>query len=148
MKTLIYSILSILLITSCTTYSESDLKRFDKEIKSYIKKNKLELSKSNSGLYYKVIEKGDGNFIQLTDTVAFTYTGKLINGTIFDQQKQPIQFKVKDLIACWKEVILANKEGAELFLISPPQLGYGDRKLDDIPENSILIFNLKIEKSF
>ena len=41
MKTLIYSILSILLITSCTTYSESDLKRFDKEIKSYIKKTNL-----------------------------------------------------------------------------------------------------------
>lgn len=148
MKTLIYSILSILLVTSCSTYSESEIDAFDKQIESYIKKNHLKLTKSNSGLYYKVVEKGDGNFIQLTDTVKFTYTGKLIDETIFDQQKKPIQFKVKDLIACWKEVILSNKEGAELFLISPPQLGYGDRKLDDIPENSILIFNLKIEKSF
>ncbi len=148
MKNLIFLSLLALSLFSCKTYNENDIANFDKTINSYIKKNKLNLKKSNSGLYYNVDLKGTGNFVQITDSVAFTYTGKLLDGTIVDQQKQPITFKVSELINCWKEVILSNKEGAEITLISPPQLAYGNHKLDAIPQHSILIFNLKINKVF
>ena len=63
---------------------------------------------------------------------------------IFDEQIEPVEFKLEQLIACWKEVILELNEGGEAFIVSPPNLGYGDHKLEDIPQNSILVFQLKI----
>jgi FKBP-type peptidyl-prolyl cis-trans isomerase len=51
---------------------------------------------------------------------------------------------VKDLIGAWKEIMLELKPGAKAFLVAPPSLGYGDRQLDDIPANSILVFNMEV----
>lgn len=138
---------SIILITSlisCSTYSKDELTHFDSEIKNYIQKNKLDLKRSSSGLYYHIIKHGEGDFIQLTDSVSFTYEGKLINGEIFDKQSKPITFNVKDLIAGWKEIMTKLKPGAKVFLIIPPHLGYGTHDLDDIPASSSLIFNMEI----
>ena len=138
------SFILIISLQSCSTYSSEELKNFDSEINKYIKDNKLELIKSNSGLYYNILEKGKGDFIQLTDSVSFKYEGKLLSGEIFDKQTKPITFNVKDLIAGWKEIMLKLKPGAKVFLIVPPHLGYGTHDLDDIPASSSLVFNMEI----
>jgi len=145
--TFIYSILALIL-SSCSTYSENELATFDTEIQSYLTKNDLNYKKSTSGLYYNILKKGEGQFIQLSDSVSFTYTGRLLDKTIFDRQKTPIKFAVKDLITGWKEIIVMNKPGAEVQLILPPNLGYGTHDLDDIPANSILIFDMTILKTY
>ncbi len=136
--------LSLLTLSACKTYSDNDLKTFDEQIQEYIKKNKLDLDASPSGLYYKEITKGEGKLIQYGDKVSISYKGKLLNGQAFDYQKKPITFEVRGLIAGWKEALLSSRKGSELLLIIPPQLGYGDRKLDNIPPNSILYYELKV----
>lgn len=135
----------LFLIASCQTYSDHQKKTFEDQINKYLVKNKIVCRKSKSGLFFKVLNEGVGNKIQYTDSVSFCYTGKLLNGTIFDNQKKPITFAVKDLIAGWKEIILNSKPGAKVFLVTPPYLAYGDNDLDDIPPNSILIFNMEIK---
>lgn len=136
--------LSLLTLSACKTYSDNDLKTFDEQIQAYIKKNKLDLEASPSGLYYKEIVKGEGKLIQYGDKVSISYKGKLLSGQAFDYQKKPIEFEVRGLIAGWKEALLSSRKGSELLLIIPPQLGYGDRKLDNIPPNSILYYELKV----
>jgi len=131
---------------SCQTYSNNQLKEFDKEIQGYIKKNKLDLDASPSGLYFKIKKKGEGRMIQYTDSVSITYKGKLLNGRIFDYTKNPITFAVRELIGGWKEALLSCRKGSEVLMIIPPQLGYGNHKLDDIPQNSILFFEMKVWK--
>lgn len=144
MKTLCLFVSLIATLASCKTYSEDDLKTFDKQIQSYIKSHKLVMKASPSGLYYNIITPGTGNPIRYTNKVSFTYTGKLLDGTVFDNQTKPVEFEIKELIGAWKEILLEIKKGAKVTLIAPPQLAYGDRKLDDIPQNSILYFEMEV----
>ncbi|HIP31383.1 MAG TPA: hypothetical protein EYG86_01335 [Crocinitomicaceae bacterium] len=138
-------LLSLLIFTSCATYSDEELQSFDQQIQDYLSKKGIsDYQKSESGLYYKIMEQGEGKKVQYKDVISFKYRGELLNGLVFDEKKQPIDFELKELIACWKEVILELNEGGKAFLVSPPQLGYGDHKLDDIPQSSILVFNLEV----
>lgn len=136
--------LIIFLFVSCSTYSEQEIQDFDSEISSYIKKNKLKFIKSSSGLYYHLKKNGEGKFILYTDSVTITYSGFLLNGKRIDFQKAPVKFAVRDLIAGWKEVLLMCKKGSEVQMILPPSIAYGDHKLDNIPQNSILKFDMKV----
>ena len=145
MRNLLYFLLILNILSACKTYSEDDKIGFDKTIKNFIKKNDLSLVKTSSGLYKKRVSNGDGQIIHYTDSVSITYQGKLLNGKQFDNQTKPQTMAVRDLIAGWKEVLIGARKGDEWMMIIPPQLGYGQNKLDDIPVNSILVFKMKIE---
>jgi FKBP-type peptidyl-prolyl cis-trans isomerase FkpA len=147
MKKIIYFLLTIMTLTACDTYSEEDKQSFDAQIATYLRKNKIKCQKSESGLYYHISETGTGEYIQFTDIVSFSYKGKLPNGTVFDNQKKPVSFAVKELIAGWKEIMTKLKPGSKVFLAMPPTLGYGDHDLDKIPPNSILLFELEINSA-
>ena len=135
-----------LILGACQTYNDQDKTQFDKKIQAYLKRKKINCTRSDSGLYYKILDPGSGDYIKFQDEVSFTYHGTLIDGTVFSDQKKPISFNVRELIAAWKEIMLELKPGAKAFLVAPPQLGYGDYKLDDIPQHSILIYNLEIRE--
>lgn len=102
------------------------------------------MTKSDSGLYYHIHKEGEGNPIKGTAIISAIYTGKLLNGKIFDQQKEPTELTLKNLIHGWREVVCYLKPGGKATIIVPPQLGYGQQKLPKIPESSILIFELEI----
>lgn len=145
MKTLLSLILLVFCLSSCgDTYSDEQMKGFDTKIKKHLKKKDIECERSSSGLYYKIIEEGEGRKIQYNDIVSFTYTGRLLNGKMFDDKKDPVEFEVSKLIGCWKEIMLNLKPGGKAYLVSPPQLGYATHELNDIPPNSILEFELEI----
>lgn len=144
MRTLLFIMGVLVISSSCKTYSDDDLKVFDKEIEAYIKSKNLDLERSESGLYFTIIEEGEGDEILYSNNVSFTYKGTLLNGNVFDEQKEPVTFKVNQLIGAWKEIMLDLKKGGKAFLIAPPQLGYGDRELDQIPANSILVFEMEV----
>ena len=144
MKRLLFIASLLFILSSCKTYSDQEIEEFDKEIQAYIKKNKLDLDASPSGLYFKITKEGEGRLIQYTDSVSISYKGKLFNGRIFDYTKEPLTFAVKGLISGWKETLLSCKQGSEVVMILPPQLGYGNHELDDIPHNSILYFEMKV----
>lgn len=144
MRSLLVLFLIGLVVSSCKTYSDDDLKSFDKQIEDYLKKEKIDCKRSSSGLYYKIIQEGEGDPIIFTNVVSFTYKGSFLNGEVFDSQKEPVEFQVKQLIGAWKEIMLSLKKGGKAFLVAPPQLGYGDRKLDDIPPNSILVYEIEV----
>lgn len=144
MKLLALFSVIVLMFSACKTYSDEEIKDFDSQIEKYLNKKGIDCERSSSGLYYKIIEPGIGENIKFQDIVTFSYKGTLINGTVFDDPKKPVEFAVKDLIGAWKEIMLELKPGGKSYLISPPQLGYGSRDLDDIPPNSILIFEMEV----
>lgn len=133
-----------LMMGACSTYSDQDLTSFDKTIQAHVAKNKLKLNKTDSGLYFKITKMGSGRNIRYQDSVSISYTGKLLSGKLVDIQTKPITFAVKDLIMGWKEALIMSQNGSEISMIIPPNLGYGDHKLEQIPQNSILSFNLKV----
>lgn len=145
MRQLLVFLAPLILLTACQTYSDDDKKGFDKEIQAHLDKEGIECERSSSGLYFKIIEPGEGELIKYQDKVEFTYKGTLLDGTVFDEQlEETVEFNVRELIGAWKEIMLELRAGGKAFLVAPPQLGYGDRELEDIPANSILVFEMAI----
>lgn len=139
-------LLLILFTFSCQTYSNDEKSKFDKKIETFLKKNKQKYIKSESGLYYFIESEGKGNNIKLTDEVTFIYEGRFLNGKMFDRKnkKNPVRFKVSNLILGWQEIMLYMKNGGKAKLVVPPQLAYGNYNLHDIPKNSVLLFQIEI----
>jgi len=146
MKTLnfvLFGLISVLLL-SCGSYSDEELAKFDKKIEKYLKQKNIDCKKSASGLHYKILEEGEGELIQFTDKVMVTYKGTFLDGTVFDEQTEPIELTVSEQINAWKELMLQLKKGSKAFLIAPPQLGYGEYEIEKVPPNSILVFELEV----
>lgn len=134
----------IFFIASCSTYSDKELEDFDSKINNYTAKSKLNFIKTDSGLQYSITKNGVGKFIQYNDSISVTYSGFLLNGKRFEFQKEPITLALSDLIAGWKEALLFCQTGTELQMILPPSIAYGNHILDDIPQNSILRYEMKV----
>ncbi|NVK65078.1 MAG: FKBP-type peptidyl-prolyl cis-trans isomerase [Flavobacteriales bacterium] len=137
-------ILPAALFFSCDSYSDEELNAFDAKIEKYLKRKNIECKKSASGLYYKILEEGEGDFIQFTDKVMVTYKGSFLSGETFDEQTEPIELKVSEQINAWKEIMLQLKKGSKAYMIAPPQLGYGGYEIEKVPPNSILVFELEV----
>jgi FKBP-type peptidyl-prolyl cis-trans isomerase FklB len=103
-----------------------------------------------SGLQYKITQEGTGKSPKATDNVTVHYTGKLIDGTIFDssvQRGQPATFGLNQVIAGWTEGLQLLKEGGKAILYIPSELGYGERGAGgQIPPYSTLIFEVELIK--
>lgn len=106
-----------------------------------------------SGLQYKVITEGTGDNPKPEDVVEVHYTGKLIDGTVFDssvERGQPVKFPLNGVIPGWTEGLQLMKPGAKYMLYIPSSLAYGDRGTGPIPGGATLIFEvnlLSIEKN-
>ena len=100
------------------------------------------------GLQYKVIKKGDGAQPDANDSVTVDYTGKLIDGTVFDSSKKrgkPVTFPVNAVIPGWTEALQLMHAGGEYKLFIPPDLAYGERGAgSQIGPNETLIFDVKL----
>ncbi len=101
-----------------------------------------------SGLQFRILQNGYGKRPQLTDTVKVYYTGKLINGVIFDGTSPglPASMRLNSVIPGWIEALLLMREGDHWQLVIPANLGYGVRSTGDglIPPNQTLIFDIKL----
>lgn len=144
MKSIYLFILTSILLISCGGYSDQEKSKFDAEIQPVLKKNQWIMTKSESGVYEQILKEGSGNEIHLGDVLIVEYTGMLANGTVFDKTKKPVELPLSSLIAGWKEVLVGKKVGCETRFICPPHMAYGRSSRERIPENSTLIFEVRV----
>jgi FKBP-type peptidyl-prolyl cis-trans isomerase FkpA/FKBP-type peptidyl-prolyl cis-trans isomerase FklB len=100
-----------------------------------------------SGLQYKVISAGTGVKPSATDTVKVHYTGKLVNGTVFDssvKRGEPVEFPVNGVIPGWTEALQLMPQGSKWELYIPSDLAYGPAGNQGIPPASTLIFEVEL----
>jgi FKBP-type peptidyl-prolyl cis-trans isomerase len=101
-----------------------------------------------SGLRYHIIQNGSGKHPTPNDSVEVYYTGKLINGEVFDGTEEgfPRTFPVKGLISGWKEALEIMREGDHWELVIPAGLAYGSAGSRDgsVPPNQTLMFDLQL----
>ena len=106
--------------------------------------------KTESGLRYKLIQKGQGEKAQKGKTVSVHYKGSLPDGTVFDssyKRNQPIDFPLGEgqVISGWDEGISLLSTGDKARFVIPPHLGYGNRGAGGvIPPNATLIFDVEL----
>ncbi|MBA2648855.1 MAG: FKBP-type peptidyl-prolyl cis-trans isomerase [Legionella sp.] len=101
-----------------------------------------------SGLQYKIITAGTGNKPTKTDTVTVEYTGKLIDGSVFDSSEKtgkPATFQLTQVIPGWTEVLQLMPAGSTWEVYIPSNLAYGPRNIGKvIGPNETLIFQIHL----
>lgn len=106
--------------------------------------------KTESGLRYKMIQKGDGKQAEAGKTVSVHYEGSLENGKVFDSsypRKKPIEFRLGQgqVIEGWDEGIALLQVGDKARFVIPSDLAYGPSGAGGvIPPNATLIFDVEL----
>jgi FKBP-type peptidyl-prolyl cis-trans isomerase FkpA len=142
-------------------YSAEEAANTDK----YVAEHKLLLKTTVSGLKYKITKPSVKRKPLAGDTVLVNYTGKTLDGKVFDssieadakkggldqpgRHYEPIKFAVGAgmVIPGWDEGLLLLNEGSKAQFIIPSKLAYGEKGAgDDIKPFSTLLFDVELVK--
>jgi len=120
------------------------------EGQAFLEKNaeRDDVTRTESGLQFTVMQQGDGPIPGRQDHVRVHYTGRLINGDVFDssvERGQPAEFPVSGVIPGWIEALTLMPVGSKWQLYIPHNLAYGERGAGaSIPPYSALIFDVEL----
>lgn len=128
----------------------------DAKLQAYFSEKGITPQKTASGLYYVIDKEGTGAHVEKGKLVTVNYTGTNLEGKPFDSNVDP-QFKhvepfqfvagVGQVIPGWDEGLLLLKKGSKAHFYIPSKLAYGPRAMgDEIPANSILVFDVEVVK--
>lgn len=125
----------------------------------YIKKNQEWLQEKSleegvvhlpKDIHYKVLSTGDpsGSTPQLSDIIFVHYTGRTIDGKVFDTSRSgmPLVIRLRELIEGWQIALTRMHVGDRWELYIPADMGYGKSSLPGIPGGSTLIFDVELIK--
>ena len=127
------------------------------------------VKKTESGLLYKVINKGDVNTMPTDDrdVVKVHYTGRKSDGTVFDASRfanmpkerqemmkqyrpddydadEPVSFALNRVIKGWAEGLKYVGKGGKITLWIPAELAYGEHAPGNIGANQALRFDVDV----
>lgn len=107
-------------------------------------------TETSSGLLYKIVKEGTGASPTQNDEVTVHYTGRLMDGTVFDSSTdrgEPATFPLNRVIPGWTEGLQLMKEGGKAEFVIPSKLAYGPNGAGDmIPPNATLRFEVELIK--
>jgi len=122
----------------------------NEEMSAYLAANGITTEPQESGLVYVCTKKGKGPKPGYKQKVKVHYTGKLLDGTVFDssvERGEPIEFElgVGMVIPGWDEGIALMSKGEKGVLYIPSNLAYGSRQAGElIKPYSNLVFEVEL----
>ena len=127
--------------------AEKNRKDGDKFMTDLLKKDN-NIKTTASGLSYKILAEGDSKIkASDEDSVEIYYTGKLIDGKVFDESKaKPITFPLNGVVPGIKEGLQLIGQGGKITLYIPDNLAYGEYDIPSIPAGSRLVFDVELVK--
>jgi len=105
--------------------------------------------KTPTGIYYSVLQTGEGDSPSAGSKVSMRYTGTLLDGTVFDisqDSEQTFDFVLgrDGIISGWVEMVMGMKSGEVRKVLIPPGLAYGEGGYGPIEPNSWLVFEMEL----
>ncbi len=139
--------------------AEALVKEDDKTIAAYLAKNNIKAVKTTNGVYVETAQAGTGAVLDSTVFVKINYTGKTLDGKMFDSNTDPSKGHLEPLtvnltndmslgngvIPGMSEALKTVQKGTKGKMFIPSGLGYGARGAGaDIPANANLIFEFEV----
>jgi FKBP-type peptidyl-prolyl cis-trans isomerase len=141
-------LLVLFVLTPAWSYAQRE--KLPPEDLEIVRERYPEAKRTSTSLRYVVLRAGDGPQPASGDSVSVLYTGKLLDGTVFDSSTDPakpftFQLDRGEVIQGFDEGISAMRVGEKRILIIPFELGYGTRgQPPRIPRRATLIFELEL----
>jgi|LSQX01.1.fsa_nt_gb FKBP-type peptidyl-prolyl cis-trans isomerase FkpA len=115
------------------------------------------VQKTEKGVYYIVIDEGEGDFAKSGDTLSITYSGYFIDGRLFDTSLDnpnfpdgKMEFVLEDddsrMIPGFEDGMKVMNKEAKVQLVIPSELAYGSQWSYIIPPYQTLIFVIKLHE--
>ncbi|QEH41703.1 FKBP-type peptidyl-prolyl cis-trans isomerase [Chitinophaga sp. XS-30] len=105
-----------------------------------------------SGLHYKILARGTtpNDTITLEDRMNISYTGKLLNGNVFETRDNNTlgDARLKNLVQGWQIGLRKIAKGDKVLLLIPSGLGYKTSSSAAIPANSVLVFEITLNNFY
>ncbi len=153
----IFSALFVLLFATSLfgqdAVSDSKQRAKDEQLlQEYFAKNNIHPVKS-SGLYYVIIKEGVGRQILAGEKVVINYTGRYLDGRVFDSNTDTafgkvmpmlVEIGARKVIRGWDKGITKLKKGSVATLYIPSGMAYGPDGNETVPPNTVLIFDVEI----
>lgn len=141
-------IMTVFFSCSIETYSTRRLAA-DNEIASFIKGEGYGVSADDTGLVYVQLLKGNGQYPEKGDKVAFHYVGTYLDGEKFDSSYDKsypliVELGCGQLIAGLEEALMKMDKGAKSKVVIPFYLAYGNMQNAPVPPYSNLVFELEL----
>jgi FKBP-type peptidyl-prolyl cis-trans isomerase len=111
------------------------------QIMAYAHANSMNVIKHTSGIYYETINQGIGATPTMSSTITVSYTGKLLNDNIFEQNMGYTK-ALNTVIEGWQIGMPLIRKGGRIKLIIPSSYGYGCIEKGNIPPNSVLYYDI------
>ena len=149
---LLFLICTVLLltVTSCNPTAKYERDE-ESQIQGYLTSNPtLAFQKKTSGLYYLEVQAGLGRLAVAHDTAYVKYTGKFLDGSVFDTNvgiSDTLYFPVNEgtLITGFDEGITYMHEGGKAMLLIPSYLAYGNSGYY-MPSYTPILFDVELVK--
>ena len=126
-----------------TTPKAISNKRAGEEYMAKLKKDKNYIF-TESGIAYKVIKEGTGDYFTEADVVNILYRGRHLNGEVFDENDDgPEPFELTSVIPGISEMVQLMKPGGKVTVVIPAEQAYGAQGNSDIEPNETLIFDIE-----
>jgi FKBP-type peptidyl-prolyl cis-trans isomerase FkpA len=114
-------------------------------IEEYLSKNNIQTKKTDWGVYVQTISEGQGPKPKAGQYVKVKYTGKTLQGVVFDSGEFPMQVGMGGAIKGFEEGVKQLSKGGKAVVFIPSTLGYGKNGSGDkIRANENLVFELEL----
>lgn len=136
------------------------VKQDDKTIADYLAKNKITATKTAKGVYVQILQAGTGALLDSNVFAKIMYTGKTLDGKMFDSNVDPSKGHTDPLsvnltndmslgggvIPGMGDALKTMQKGTKAIMYIPSGLGYGARGAGaDIPANANLMFEVEVK---
>lgn len=149
-KKLFLLLLPALLFSACLNSSSPDFDEYDNTADlEFLEENaqRDDVTVTDSGLQYRVIEEGDGILPTAESVAVFDFIGRFVDGEVFNDT-----FDSEDLVIAplnglppgLAEGLQLSPIGSRYEFVLPPELGYGNNPPAGIPRGAVLIFELEL----
>jgi peptidyl-prolyl cis-trans isomerase A (cyclophilin A) len=147
----IFMTFAFLLTVAACDPAEKKEREEEEAIESYLASNSnLQFERKESGLYFLEVEAGTGPQVTTGDTAYVKYTGKLLDGTVFDTnvgKTDTLKFAVNEgyVLQGFDEGVMYMSEGGKAMFLIPSNLAYGSTGYY-FPSYTPVLFDVELVK--